>query len=95
MSFRPYGLIKTRKLHGAYLEASDPKKRESATVPLWENILNYYMAIDDIAMNGQQPINNTTKAVDIIVRYYDNEFRFIILLIIECKRYNKTPRFIR
>ncbi|KAF7860457.1 hypothetical protein EAF04_008583 [Stromatinia cepivora] len=95
MSSIPYGLIKTRKLHGAYLDASDPKKRESATVPLWENILNYYIATDDIAVNGQQPVDDTTKAVDIMVRYYDNEFRPIILLMVECKRHSRTPRSVQ
>ncbi|APA09234.1 predicted protein [Sclerotinia sclerotiorum 1980 UF-70] len=91
MSFKPYGLIKTWALHGAYLEASDPEKRESATVPLWQDILNYYMATDGIAVNGQQPVDDTTKAVDIIARYYDNKFRPITLLMVECKRHSRTP----
>lgn len=92
MPFTPYGLINTRRLHGSYLEASDPRKRESATVPLWENILNDHLATNDIAVNGQQPVDDTTKAVDLMVRYYDNNFLPIILLMVECKRHNKKSR---
>ncbi|CAD6445691.1 aa38f89c-1ebd-4452-8c1a-e1df3d4b7396 [Sclerotinia trifoliorum] len=97
MSFEPHGLINTWALHGAYLEASDPEKQEFATVPLWQDILNDYMATDGIVVNGQLHLamDDTTKTVDIIVRYYDTEFRPITLLMVECKRYSRTPRSIQ
>ena len=92
MSFVPYGLITTPVLHGAYLEASDPKKRESSTVPLWENLLNNQLANDSVAVNSQLPPDDTTKAVDIVVRYYDNTYHPIIAVLFECKRHGSRSK---
>ncbi|KMU72755.1 hypothetical protein DIZ76_011513 [Coccidioides immitis] len=84
-------LVASPKLHGAFLLASDLKLRECATVPFWEDILNYYVADDGLAVNSQQPVDDTMKAVDVVVRYYEQAtFHDIFLLVLECKRANKT-----
>ena len=40
-------------LYGAYLEASDSLKLESATVPFWEDLLNELVADKTIRVNSQ------------------------------------------
>ncbi|KAI1982371.1 hypothetical protein LOZ53_000078 [Ophidiomyces ophidiicola] len=79
----PYGLIVNAQLHGQNLQL-----RESATVPFWEDILNVYLTKDTkLTVNSQQPLDDSTKAVDVVVRYWT--FRNIFLLVLECKRANK------
>ncbi|KAI1917991.1 hypothetical protein LOZ61_000106 [Ophidiomyces ophidiicola] len=65
--------------------------RESATVPFWEDILNVYLTKDTkLTVNSQQPLDDSTKAVDVVVRYFEKgTFRNIFLLVLECKRANK------
>lgn len=92
MAFQPYGLITTPVLHSAYPEASDSKRRESATAPFWENFLNNYVASNYIAVNSQQPPDDTTKAVDVVVKYYDNTYDPIIVVLLECKRHGSRSK---
>lgn len=93
MSFRPSGLITAPSLYGAYLQASKPELRESATVPLWEDILNNeFKHYDDIRVNSQQSLDNTTRSADVVVRSYDQGFNPVLLLVMECKRYSRTHR---
>ncbi|CAG8978001.1 hypothetical protein HYALB_00000670 [Hymenoscyphus albidus] len=40
-------------------------------------------------------MDDTTKAVDLVVQYYDQEFKPLILLALECKRQNKKKRGIK
>ncbi|KAM3066215.1 hypothetical protein ACMFMG_012119 [Clarireedia jacksonii] len=93
MSSQPSGLITTHALYGAYLQASNPQLRESATVPLWEDILNSeFKQYDNIVVNSQQPLDDTTRSADLVVRSYDQEFKPVLLLVVECKRHSRTPR---
>ncbi|KAJ8063243.1 hypothetical protein OCU04_008476 [Sclerotinia nivalis] len=90
MSFQRSGLITTHALYGAYLQASKPELRESATVPLWEDVLNHeFQQYENIVVNSQQLLDDTTKSVDLVVRSYIREFIPVLLLMVEYKRYNK------
>ncbi|ESZ90969.1 hypothetical protein SBOR_8648 [Sclerotinia borealis F-4128] len=63
MSFEPRGLITTHALYSAYLQASKPELRETATVPLWEDILNSeFKQYDNIVVNSQQPLDDSTRS---------------------------------
>ncbi|ESZ94034.1 hypothetical protein SBOR_5560 [Sclerotinia borealis F-4128] len=93
MSFQHNGLITTYALYSAYLQASKPELRETATVPLWEDILNNeFKQYDNIVVNSQQPLDDSTRSADVVVRSYDQEFKPISFLIMECKRYSRTHR---
>lgn len=85
-------LITTPALEGSYRDASDHEKRESCTVPLWEDILNEYMRDRNMSVHSQQPVDKTTKAVDLTVGYYDQSWQKVFVLLLECKRHNWTER---
>ena len=87
-------LTTTRPIICALRDASDPAKRESHTVPLWENLLTEYMIRPnrELALNSQQPIDDTLKKVDLMVRYYDTLNTATALFLIECKR-NKQKQY--
>ena len=81
-------LTTTRPIICALQDASDPAKRESHTVPLWENLLTEHMIRPnrELALNSQQPVDDTLKKVDLMVRYYDTLNTATALFLIECKR---------
>ncbi|RHZ46253.1 uncharacterized protein CDV56_102099 [Aspergillus thermomutatus] len=84
-------LITTTALQGAYIAASDPKLKESSTVPFWEDVLNEYMRDDNMLVYSQQPMmSNSTQAVDLTVAYYDPSFQKVFMLVVECKRHKYT-----
>ena len=87
-------LTTTRPIIYALQDASDPAKRESHTVPLWENLLTEHMIRPnrEPALNSQQPIDDTLKKVDLMVRYYDTLNTATALFLIECKR-NKQKQY--
>jgi hypothetical protein len=71
-----------------YIRASDPALRESAAVPFWEDICNYWLRDGEFGVYSQQPVrNNSTKAVDIAVGFYTGSPpRLVFVLLVECKR---------
>ncbi|CAD6440233.1 94b67994-572d-4acf-96fc-7b92493a263d-CDS [Sclerotinia trifoliorum] len=93
MSFRPSGLITNPFSYGAYLQASKPELRKSATILFWEDILNdEFEHYKGIRVNSQQSLDNTTRSADVVVRSYDREFNPVLLLILECKHQSRTHR---
>lgn len=61
-------------------------------MPLWEDILNEYMRDRKMSVHSQQPVEETTKAVDLTVGYYDQPWKKVFVLLLECKRHNWTER---
>ena len=95
-SFSPIGLLKSHGLYASYLRAQDPKLRESATVPLWENLFNKEICEgnNDLFVNSQQPTDDTTRAADDVIQYYDQAYNPVIVLVVEMKRRKKKGKAI-
>jgi hypothetical protein len=37
-------------------------------------------------------VDDSNKSTDVVIRCYNQEFQLIMLLLLECKRYYRTPR---
>ena len=81
-------LTTTRPGIYALQDASNPAKRESHTIPFWENLLTEHMIRPnrELALNSQQPIDDTLKKVDLMVRYYDTLNTATALFLIDLLR---------
>lgn len=85
-------LITTRPISCSLEEACDSLTRESSTVALWENILIEHMVRPnkELTLNSQQPVDDTLKKVDLMVRYYNEKDVATALFLIEAKRTKQT-----
>ncbi|KAL4935983.1 hypothetical protein BDV06DRAFT_228312 [Aspergillus oleicola] len=82
-------LVTTSQLRAAYVRASQPNLRETATRPLWEEFLNTYLRYSGLGVFGEQDLDTSRQAVDVSVGYFDDQSvpNLVFVLLVECKRH--------
>lgn len=88
-------LITTAQLQGAYARACDPKLVETATRPLFEELLNEYLRSPSLSVFGEQQLDDDGQRVDIAVGFHDRNSlpNLVFVLLAETKRHKQTNRF--
>lgn len=87
-------LITTDLLRGAYARASVPELRETATRPLFEQLLNEFFSSDYLGVYGEQQLDPSQQAVDIALGFFDRQPlpNLVFVLLAETKRHKVKDR---
>ncbi|KAI4237619.1 MAG: hypothetical protein LQ349_001721 [Xanthoria aureola] len=82
-----YELLGTLALQQSYAAASHPKGLENSSVLLIENLFNHHVASrlpGRMTVNSQQQVDETTRAVDVVLAVYRHQP--ILHILVEVKR---------